>query len=77
MKHGRPQAKDLGDEEALRAVRAVRGRHVALVSSLWDVQDELAVWPTKVVLAKLRSLVRRGVLSGCVCGCRGNFAEKP
>lgn len=27
----------------------------------------------KVVLAKLRSLIRRGLLDGCYCGCRGDI----
>jgi hypothetical protein len=30
-------------------------------------------YPEKVVLAKARSLVRRGLLLGCPCGCRGDF----
>lgn len=29
--------------------------------------------PNKVVLAKARKLVLRGLLSGCACGCRGDF----
>jgi hypothetical protein len=30
-------------------------------------------FPDKLVLAKARKLVRRGVIDGCVCGCRGDF----
>lgn len=29
--------------------------------------------PQKLILAKARKLIRRGVLSGCYCGCRGDF----
>lgn len=29
--------------------------------------------PDKLVLAKMRSLVRRGLVEGCPCGCRGDF----
>lgn len=29
--------------------------------------------PEKLVLAKMRNLIRRGFVSGCDCGCRGNF----
>lgn len=29
--------------------------------------------PEKVVLAKARKLIRQGVISGCACGCRGDF----
>lgn len=29
--------------------------------------------PVKVVRAKARRLIRRGLIQGCVCGCRGDF----
>ena len=29
--------------------------------------------PDKIVLAKMRALIRDGVVSGCPCGCRGDF----
>ena len=29
--------------------------------------------PQKLALAKMRMMVRRGVVSGCACGCRGDF----
>lgn len=29
--------------------------------------------PAKLALAKIRQMVRRGVVSGCTCGCRGGF----
>ena len=76
MKDGRAQAKDVADEVALGAFRRARGRHgVPAWATLWDVQDELPAFPPKVVQAKLRSLVQRGVLDGCACGCRGDFEE--
>ena len=31
------------------------------------------VVPLKVVLAKARKLIRHGLLTGCACGCRGEF----
>lgn len=34
------------------------------------------VWPEipeKVIIAKLRNLIRKGFVEGCVCGCRGDF----
>lgn len=71
-----PKAADITDEELLAAVRSVRGRHgVAEWSTLWDVQETLKAWPPKVVQAKLRSIVKRGLLKGCACGCRGDFEE--
>lgn len=29
--------------------------------------------PPKVALAKMRALIRRGLVDGCRCGCRGDF----
>jgi hypothetical protein len=29
--------------------------------------------PPKLALAKMSMLIRRGVVSGCTCGCRGDF----
>ena len=29
--------------------------------------------PSKLVLAKMAKLIRRGVIDGCPCGCRGDF----
>lgn len=39
----------------------------------WRIQDEFPQFPRKVVMAKLCSLVKRGMLEGCTCGCRGDF----
>lgn len=32
-----------------------------------------AAAPDRLRLAKLRSLIRRGIITGCACGCRGDF----
>jgi hypothetical protein len=29
--------------------------------------------PDKLVLAKMRNLIKHGLVSGCGCGCRGDF----
>ncbi len=70
------QAKDITDETLMAAVRAVRGiNRVPEWSSLWDIQRQLSGVHTKIVLAKLKSAVKRGLLKGCTCGCRGDFEE--
>jgi hypothetical protein len=33
--------------------------------------------PRKLVLAKMRGLMRRGLVDGCGCGCRGDFEITP
>lgn len=68
------QAKDVSDEVMLNALAITRGRHgVERWSSLWDVQEALPKIPPKVVLAKLKSMVKRKIIDGCTCGCRGDF----
>lgn len=70
----RVQAKNVSDTQVLDAMAATRGRNgVPRWSTLWDVQEGLASVPPKVVLAKLRSMIKRKVIGGCACGCRGDF----
>jgi len=73
------QAKDISDEQVLDAVRATRARNgVPGWATTWDVVECLSAYPPKVVLCKLRSAVRRGVIGGHACSvsppyCRGDF----
>lgn len=70
------KTSDISDEVMMAAVRAVRGQHGAAGwSSLWDVQKQLADIHPKLVLSKLKSMIRRKLLTGCACGCRGDFEE--
>ena len=32
--------------------------------------------PNKVALAKMKVMIRKGSVSGCCCGCRGDFTIK-
>jgi hypothetical protein len=29
--------------------------------------------PDKVAIAKMRALIKRGLVDGCTCGCRGDY----
>ena len=47
---------------------------------MWIIDHERSVrramppgTPDKLVLSKMRSLIRRGLVDGCGCGCRGDF----
>lgn len=33
--------------------------------------------PEKLVLSKMRKLMRRGLIDGCPCGCRGDYRILP
>lgn len=76
-------ARDIPDEAFLDAVR--RARKGISGATRWDVGSALAGLPVptdfsaeppipeKVVLAKARRLIKRGLIDGCCCGCRGDF----
>lgn len=69
-----PRASDISEERVVSAILAVRGRHgVPHWATLWDVQEHLKEFPPKVVLAKLKRMVKSGRITGCTCGCRGDF----
>ena len=61
------QAKDLADAAVLALLDPDRETHRA------DIHAALPDVPPKVVLAKLRALIRRGLIDGCACGCGGEF----
>lgn len=67
----RAQAKDISDTRVLDSLRATVNPWGT--SLLEDVQNALSDFPPKVVRAKLSSLIRRKVIDGCTCGCRGDF----
>lgn len=75
-------ARDIPDEAFLDAVRrAAKGS----CATRWDIGSALAGLPVptdfsteppipeKVVLAKARRLIKRGLIDGRCCGCRGDF----
>lgn len=97
MKNGKPQCKDIPNEEFLNAVEEI----IAYRQSTWALRQEVTAvlaghpylvppkggWPAglhvqvdydqlipqKLIIAKARKLIRRGLLTGCYCGCRGDF----
>lgn len=77
MKNGRLQAKDITDVDFLGQVHAVQKRE-SRWCHVWDlafaVLDGVDVdgW-NKLVRAKSARLIGRGLLTGCACGCRGDF----
>jgi len=68
------KASDISDSEVLEAMKETL-LYENLGSSLWNIQAKLAQFPGKVVTAKLRSMLNRGLIRGCCCGCRGDFRE--
>lgn len=66
------QAKDISDADMLASVaRHERGEGGWAMT--WDIEPDFPGFPPKVVLAKLRKLLKRGLIDGCGCGCRGDW----
>ena len=78
---GLVQAKDIPDRKFLAAVVTDKIEN-SYGNGTWTPGHEWAIWwsiakregwPEKVALAKARSLLKRGLLTGCGCGCRGDL----
>ena len=71
------QCKDIDDKAVLRAVEA---EFKPIGASRWDIHlFHFKDVPEAIMQAKMRALVRRGLLSGCPLGhnCRGDFTITP
>lgn len=70
------QCKDIPDRPILEFLASLNGR-----SAHWhDPELETSVrramppqTPPKLACAKMAMLIRRGVVDGCPCGCRGDY----
>lgn len=73
------QAKHLADAAVLAAVRDIGATRRQTVPCSWaftwdlEIQPEFAGVHFRVLAAKCKALIRRNLLSGCACGCRGDF----
>lgn len=63
---------DLPDEAVIRAVEAVNNEHDCWAFTA-HIADSFPDAPFKVVAAKLARLAERGLVTGCPCGCRGDW----
>lgn len=82
------QCKDIADADVLAAVDTAARLSGFTMATRWDVAAVLAghpehvgqppvdypTMPDRLLLAKLRKMIRRGVLEGCACGCRGDLS---
>lgn len=57
-------------------VAAVLAGHPELVGTA-DAGKDFYNVPPKVLLAKAKRLIRRRLIDGCTCGCRGDFRVLP
>lgn len=78
-----PQAKDIPTELILRIINELGARFLERCNrpprydcawaTIWDIEASIDTMPKKVVLAKLRKLMKAGYITGCDCGCRGDY----
>lgn len=82
MKRGNLQARDIPDAPILAFLADLppyeNGQRRTWAT--WYRESNAAVQhampagtPDKLALAKMRSMIRRGLIQGCPCGCRGDF----
>lgn len=69
------QCKDIPDRPILEFLLSHKGQW-CFWGAAFDRNVNVAMprnTPYKLVLAKMGMLIRRGLVSGCACGCRGDF----
>jgi hypothetical protein len=73
------KCKDIPDQPIIQFLASLNGRwanwwtdHPASVLNAMPVNT-----PPKLGLAKMRMLMRRNLVDGCNCGCRGDFELTP
>jgi hypothetical protein len=70
------QAKHLGTRNVLEFIVDHCKKTGHLWTTFYDLKEGFPDWekiPDGVVRAKMASLVKKGYLDGCLCGCRGDF----
>lgn len=77
------KASDISDHDFVAAVDLVQ-RTKGYWASWYDLTEQtpdlgadyvppFQYFPTKVVLAKAAKVIKRGLIDGCPCGCRGDY----
>lgn len=66
------KTSDISDEEILKAVFVACEKH-----NMWTnttiVAESFPEFPFKIVASKLSRVMQRGLVTGCDCGCRGDW----
>lgn len=79
------QAKHLPDLSMLTTIAAISAakkdesysKDVAPWVMIWELERVMPHVPEKVIRAKMKSLLRRKLIEGCSCGCRGDYYLLP
>ena len=69
---GEMKASDVPEGQIIEAIEQRKFRDLG--ANVWtEIMPRLPEFPEKVVLAKVRSMMKRGIIKGCPCGCRGDW----
>ena len=66
------QCKDIEDGPLVRFVAAKQAEKGMWVNS-WDFEPPYSELPDRLFRAKMGKLIAKGYLTGCPCGCRGDY----
>ena len=74
------QCKDIPEEPILRFLDALNGRWAVWYQNdrepYFDNSVQLAMppnLPSKLIVAKMGQMIKKGIVDGCPCGCRGDY----
>lgn len=70
------QCKDIPEEPILRFLESLNGTWANWFSADFENSVRRAIppgTPDKLVHAKMVMMIRKGVVDGCPCGCRGDY----
>ena len=74
----KPQCKDIPDQPILEMLAKNPEQGYTWRFDKWNIGEAMPPGtPAKLVLAKMGSLIKRQLVSGCACGCRGDFRISP
>lgn len=65
------KASDVPESVILEVIRNRKYRDLG--AGVWEMCAALPSFHEKVIRAKLKAMRRRGIIDGCICGCRGDF----
>ena len=70
----RMQCKDIQDKSVLEYLLSHKGKLCYWQGGTPNVTESMPTGtPSKLALAKMTTLIIRGLVSGCTCGCSGYF----
>ena len=66
------QCKDIDDAALVRFI-ADKQRELGAWVCVWDLAPPYSEMPGNLFRAKMGKLISKGYLTGCNCGCRGDY----